>query len=137
LRFEVLGPPQGKSRPRVCFKAGRAWAYTPKDTRDYEAKIKKAARGGKKLSGNVWMRISAVFPIPKSATKSKREEMLSGRVRPTKKPDMDNIIKTIMDALNGIAYEDDKQVCEIHVEKIYGEIPKVMVEVRGIEYDKL
>lgn len=50
---------------------------------------------------------------------------------------MDNIIKTIMDALNGIAYEDDKQVCEIHVEKIYGEIPKVMVEVRGIEYDKL
>lgn len=74
MRFEVLGPPQGKSRPRVCFKAGRAWAYTPKDTRDYEAKIKKAARGGKKLSGNVWMRISAVFPIPKSATKSKREE---------------------------------------------------------------
>ena len=52
---------------------------------------------------------------------------------PTKKPDSDNIIKIILDALNGICYHDDSQVCKIYFEKKYSEIPKVEITIKEID----
>ena len=60
--------------------------------------------------------------------------MLDGLIRPTKKPDWDNIGKVVCDALNGIAYRDDAQIVDSMVRKFYGEVPRVVVIIR--EYEK-
>ena len=72
-----------------------------------------------------FFRIKVYFDIPKSISKAKKAEMLLNSIRPTKKPDCDNIAKAVLDSLNGIAYKDDKQVVFLTVEKFYGDTPKV------------
>lgn len=75
--------------------------------------------------------IIAAFGIPKSASKKCKVEMMAGRVLPTKKPDTDNIAKIVLDALNGLAYPDDKQVVELQVLKTYDLEGYVEVELRN------
>ena len=60
--------------------------------------------------------------------------MLAGLEKPTKKPDIDNIGKVVMDALNKIAFDDDSQVIKLLVEKVYGEEPRVEITIGEIEY---
>jgi Holliday junction resolvase RusA-like endonuclease len=67
--------------------------------------------------------------MPASASKKKQQSMLHGGIRPTKKPDCDNIAKAVLDALNGIAYYDDSQVVTVTVEKLYSDTPRVEVEI--------
>ena len=78
------------------------------------------------------MDIKAFFKIPKSTSKKQKERMLTGEIRPTKKPDMDNIVKAVADALNGIAYEDDKQIIECSIKKYYTEEERIEVEIENI-----
>lgn len=78
------------------------------------------------------VRIAAYYDIPKSTSKSKRQQMLSGILLPTKKPDIDNIAKCILDALNGVAFHDDTQVVKLCMEKFYAEKPRVEVEIQEI-----
>ena len=77
--------------------------------------------------------IQAYFEIPKSYSKKKREMCLAGLIRPTVKPDTDNISKNIKDALNGIAYPDDKQVVTETIEKFYGESAYTIVSIEDIQ----
>ena len=124
----IPGEPVGKQRPRVT----RHGTYTPKKTKAYEDVVKLLYRHhygeNPSYEGAVALDITAVFSVPKSWSKRKREMALSGMVRPHK-PDFDNIAKIISDALNGIAYKDDAQVYRCTVEKMYGEEPKVIVKV--------
>ncbi len=130
-RFEIPGEPQGKARPR--FDSRRRVTYTPQKTRDYEAFVRgnyyKQTGGNEPLSGAVTARITAYFAIPKSTTKRDRADMLAGVILPTKKPDLDNIAKAILDALNGLAYRDDACVTEVTARKFYSESPRVEVEL--------
>ena len=80
--------------------------------------------------GPVVMDIVAWYGIPKSVSKRKREAMIGGAIRPTRKPDCDNVAKVIADALNGMAYRDDSQVVSLSVEKRFGDEPRVDVEIR-------
>lgn len=66
-------------------------------------------------------------PVPKSVSKVKREKMLSGSIKPGVKPDLDNVAKSILDALNGIAYYDDNQITDLKIAKRYSEKPRVDV----------
>ena len=59
--------------------------------------------------------------------------MLSGNIRPAVKPDWDNLGKLVSDALNGIAYGDDKSVVEARVMKFYSELPRTEVIVTAAE----
>lgn len=124
----IPGKPQGKGRPRFT-KYGHA--YTPEQTRRYEELIRSCwmeqADGWTVREGAVGIIITAFFPIPKSANKIRHSGMASGRIRPTVKPDGDNILKVVKDALNGYAYSDDKQVVDESVQKFYGEEPCVKV----------
>ena len=115
-KFFVDGEPQGKLRHR--FSKGRA--YTPRKTKQYEEHIARYYEGGC-LAGAVFVHIIAFMPIPKSYTKAQKNAIRCKFLLPTKKPDADNIGKVVMDALNGIAYEDDKQVVDLHVVKEYSE----------------
>lgn len=129
--FTVDGEPQGKARPRFT-RGGRA--YTPKKTVEYERAIKNAflAAGGALTNLPVNVSINAYYKIPASATKKKTAQMMSGEILPTKKPDTDNIAKAVCDALNGVAYHDDAQVCILHVKKIYSTEPSIVVTVTEI-----
>lgn len=77
--------------------------------------------------------IQAFFEIPKSYSKKKRELAIAGKIRPTVKPDTDNISKNIKDALNGIAYPDDKQVVSETIEKFYDDSVYTIVSIEDIQ----
>lgn len=121
MDFIVDGKPQGKQRPR--FSRISKTVYTPNKTAKYEKQIAKAYTdsGGKCIPADCYVSVSvsAFFPIPKSYSKKKREDCLERILRPDKKPDMDNILKVVLDALNKVAYEDDKQVVELIGRKYY------------------
>lgn len=131
--FSVPGKPLGKQRPRV-LKSGVT--YTPKETINYETFVKQLYweqyHREKPFQGPVKMSIKAYFPIPKSSSKKEKKLMWLGLRRPTKKPDIDNIIKIISDALNGLAYDDDKQIVSCTVEKFYSEVPRVEIELEEV-----
>ncbi len=123
MDFLVNGRPQGKQRPR--FSRISKTVYTPTKTAKYEKQIAKAytESGGKCIPADCYVSVtvSAFFPVPKSYSKKKREDCLERILRPDKKPDMDNILKVVLDGLNRVAYEDDKQVIELIGRKYYTE----------------
>jgi Holliday junction resolvase RusA-like endonuclease len=132
VKFEVLGVPVGKGRPKFSTVNGHAVAYTPAKTANYETLVRLSYQqqiGAFMFDKDKPLRaiIRAFFPIPKSASKKKREQMEAGKIRHTKKCDADNIAKACLDALNGIAFYDDSQVCELSISKFYGDTPKVEI----------
>lgn len=135
VKFCVLGEPKGKGRPRVSTRNGFARAYTPKDTANYENLVRYTYQSdvGVMLQGDITARITAYFPIPKSVSKKQRQAMLDGVIPHTKKPDCDNIAKIILDSLNEVAYNDDKQIYRVTVEKWYSDRPRVEIELESKE----
>lgn len=129
--FEVPGKITGKGRPRV--NTTTAIAYTPARTKDYEELIKQyfiiKHRGVEPLEGRICVTIKAYFGITKNTCKVQKEKMLNGDISPTKKPDIDNIAKVILDALNKLAFKDDNQITKLNIEKIYSEEEKIYVKI--------
>ena len=127
IRFTVDGTAVPKQRPRI---SGRR-AYTPKRTKDYEERVLNEFRSsysgfypafGKDVPVSVEIRIGQA--IPKSWSKKKRAQAESGEIVPlSRNGDVDNIAKSILDALNGFAYEDDCQVTTLIITKQYGVNP--------------
>ena len=119
IEFTVQGQPKGKGRPRFSKRGNYVHAYTPEDTTVYENQVAFTymANSKTKFTGKVEIEIRAYYKIAKSTKKSDRELMLKNVLRPTKKPDIDNVIKIILDGLNGYAYDDDAQVCKVTAEK--------------------
>lgn len=132
MRFTIPGEPCGKCRPRVVHNGNFSRAYTPEKTVNYEtlAKLEFQRQCGGYIDGvAVRMEIIARFSIPKSTSKRKARAMEAGEIYPAKKPDCDNIIKIVCDALNGIAYKDDAQIIAVSLEKRYAQIPGVDVRI--------
>lgn len=130
IKFTILGNPSGKGRPRFSTQTGRA--YTPKKTVMYENLVRTeyGIQCGNFMFADdsmLDMRILAFYEIPKSTSKKKRALMLNGMIRPTKKPDMDNVVKIIADSLNKVAYRDDTQIVDCQCRKFYSDTPRVEV----------
>ena len=140
VMFTIPGDPKGKARPRVFTnKQGRSQAITPKETLSYENLVKwvyQNTQGARKLEGELEARIVAMYPIPKSMTKKKRQLIDEGKLHPTKKPDLDNVAKIVLDSLNSIAYSDDSQIVKLGVEKHYSENPRVEVTLYEVDAEK-
>lgn len=137
--FTIPGEPKGKQRPRVTMRGGYATTYTPKETVSYENFVKMCfiqQCGREMLEGAIEADITAYYSIPKSVSKTKHRQMCSGEIRNVKKPDCDNLAKIVLDSLNGIAYHDDSQICELSVSKLYGEEPGVVVFLQTIDETK-
>ena len=121
FEFEVIGGIKGKARPRVNTYTCKA--YTPGDTKDYELLVKQYFKikhpRSVPLENRIKVTIIAYFKAPKTVTKKERALIEEGILSPTKKPDIDNIVKIILDSLNGIAFKDDNQITKIEVEKAY------------------
>lgn len=124
VSFFVPTAPQGKARPRVFRNPhnGTVHGVTPAKTRRYEELIRQcfeAAHVSKIACAPIGVRIVARFAVPRSYTKKQRRDIAEWRLLPTKKPDIDNITKCVLDALNGVAYADDSQVVRVSCEKLY------------------
>lgn len=134
--FMIPGKPAGKARPRVNTYTHRA--YTPDATKAYESTVRasyiNAAPPGERLHvGPLRVEIVAYYPIPKSWSKVQKRTALAGETRPEVKPDLDNLAKAILDALNGLAYEDDASVTDLIIRKHYAEIGHVIVRIESGE----
>lgn len=115
----ISGPPIAKGRPRFAGKH----VYTPIKTKDYEKRIAESAlkMGVCVMDGPIFLTIRAFFPMSIAAAKR-------GDSHHTKRPDLDNIIKIVGDALNGIAWRDDGQIVGVLAEKSYSEYPRLEIE---------
>lgn len=133
--FEVEGKPVGKGRPRFKRMGNFVQTYTPEKTADYEklVRLRFQNAGGAITDKPVRVEIVAFFEPPKSARKKDWAVMLANLILPTKKPDIDNIAKIILDALNKIAYVDDAQVIELSAIKRYAAEAKVIVHIEEID----
>ena len=101
--------------------------------RDSEKKVEKCYKElytkADKLKGSLSVEIEGVFAPPISISNKKREEMLNNKVPHTKKPDCDNLGKTPLDGLNGIAYDDDSQITNLSVSKRFGKESKLNITI--------
>lgn len=137
IHFVVPGKPFGKQRPRVACRGKFSKAYTPKETIAYENLVKLFYAQESKgemfpEDAELEIIILAYYEIPKSASKVKREGMLSGKIRPTKRPDIDNVAKAIYDSLNKVAYHDDAAIVDSRISKFYSDSPRVEVIIKQI-----
>jgi len=141
IKFKYNGEAVGKGRPRVSRRGNYVHTYTPSKTRDFEEAVRFEFMASNCEPMPVYSRdislkanILIGVPIPKSYSKKKQALCRDGVLVPAKKPDVDNVLKSIFDALQGYAYEDDCQVVAIVAEKMYAENP--FVEVVLDEYKR-
>ena len=135
--FNVTGDPKGKGRPRFSRFGKFTKVYTDQQTLDYETAIgfsaAQAMGSSDPLETPVAVFLYVKLPIPQSYSKKRSEACLSGSEHPTKKPDIDNVAKAFLDAMNGIVYKDDTQVIQLHVNKVYAKEAGVDVLIKEIE----
>src|SRR5262245_26581034 len=130
----LAGEPKGKGRPRFVRRTGHA--FTPQRTASYEACLRHEAAlamaGKPPLEGALCAQVNAYFGVPQSWSAKKRAAALAGAVRPTNRPDADNICK-MLEGLNGIVFSDDGQIVSAIIEKYYSDRPRLRVEVAHYE----
>ena len=136
ITFCVPGHPQGKGRARSVMRGGHIAHYTPEKTRSYESIIRgfayEAMLKAIPFDGPVEVVMSAIFDIPASWPAKKRAAAMCGDIKPTKKPDIDNIIKAVVDACNGVVFRDDCQIIKGQYAKAYGPQPLIAVTVNAL-----
>ena len=133
----IPGEPVAKARPRMTK---RGHTYTPKRTVDYERMVQTlfhSEHGSPKLEGPIMIRLDLYFGIPKSRSKAARKRMQQGLERPCKRPDIDNCMKSVSDALNGIAYKDDSQIVAAVIQKFWSYEPRAVVTIEELELEEL
>jgi len=139
IKFTVPGEPVAKGRPKFTNAGKFPRAYTPAKTRNYEDWVAlNALQHAPDVPFNrsvaLFLRILVYRPIPKSLSKKKRALAIDGKLLPTSRPDLDNYEKAITDGIGktGRYFEDDSQICVVMCKKLYGEVPRVEIEIGKI-----
>lgn len=142
IDFTVKGNPRGKGTHRSVPMRNKAktkeWVqhYPDPATVKYEKQIAAeylSKYSGICLTGAIVLQIDAFYPIPKSTSMKKRRMMLNHEIRPEVKPDASNVLKAVEDALNGIAYPDDKHIVDDISRKWYSGEPRVRIRIKQYE----
>lgn len=136
IKFEVLGEPISQGRPRASVINGKVRMRDPKKSKEYKQYVKLAAaqHAPEQLLDEPLHLIVKVFrPIPKSFSKKKTQEAITGVLRPITKPDTDNYLKGVKDALSGVIWRDDSIIVDTSVSKYYSDKPRIEVEVYTLE----
>lgn len=137
IQFVIPGAPVGKGRARAFRTEVGIRMHTPHKTARYENLVALSAQqamvGKELISDAVKMEVLLIIAVPASWSKKKREQAIAGEIRPTTKPDCDNVLKAIADACNGIVYADDKQITDVLVRKRYGDTPRAVVSVWAVK----
>lgn len=133
IEITIPGVPVAQARPRAGKinrgrRRGQTVVYDPEESKNYKTYVSLIAKQHAPktlLEGNLKAVIKFYRQIPKSTTKKDRIEYLAGIQRPIVKPDIDNYSKGVLDALNGIIYQDDSQIVSLQADKFYSDDPRV------------
>lgn len=128
----------GKPVPWARSRQSGKRHFTSKEVSDYKQALGFAARSANLsehryemyFDGPVRVDLTVHIPIPKSWSKKKQKEYYNfhpGR------PDLDNYIKIVLDAMNDVIWKDDSQVQIVHAEKYYNKLPKIVVLIRELQ----
>jgi Holliday junction resolvase RusA-like endonuclease len=132
----IPGTPVGKGRPKFARRGAFVTTYTPEKTASYEnlvkVKAEEAMQGRTIIDGAVAVTIALFVTPPASWSQKKQRAALDHLTMPTAKPDVDNVIKGIFDAMNEIVWNDDKQVVDLSVQKRYAETARAFVKVTAL-----
>ena len=137
ISFTVPGVPKGKARPKFRRTGNFVQTYTPKETVEREQFIlgcyNKEAKG-MSFEGKTPLKveIKAFYAIPVNTSKIQTKLMLSDEILPVVKPDIDNVAKIVLDALNKNAFPDDNQVAELAMEKHYSTNPRMEIVIKQL-----
>lgn len=138
LYIEIPGEPVAQGRPRATTINGRVRLYDPAKSKNYKEQVRLVAQSARQMAGiklftgPIRVRMVIHRKIPTRFRKWEKEQASVGKIRPTTKPDSDNYSKSLLDAMNGVIYEDDSQVVELSVSKFYSENPRVEIRVEEI-----
>lgn len=133
MKITIPIEPVGQMRARATAVGGHARTYKAAKQRSAENKILAFAvqhRPATPMEGPLEVTVDAYLPIPASFSRLKKEQAMSGEIRPTKKPDADNLGKNILDCLNGIIWADDRQIVGLMIRKFYSNSPRWEIEIR-------
>jgi Holliday junction resolvase RusA-like endonuclease len=129
---------KGRARSRIVYpRKGTPFIsfYTPAETVSYERALarvgKTAMRARAPLDGALKVTVTAYMPAPPSWSGVKRAKAMAGEIRPSVKPDADNVLKTL-DALNGIVWIDDAQIVDAQIIKTYSASPRLVIEITAL-----
>ena len=131
--FSII--PQAQARPRATRMGRGIRLYDPKKTSDFKKELRALARGlgveplQDALSVEIWF----YRAVQKSISKKEHVRRTTGHVRPIKKPDVDNYIKSTLDGLNGILWRDDAQIVDLNTHKYYSENPRIEIELEELK----
>lgn len=132
--FHVDGIPVPKKRPRFSTQGGIVRSYTDKGTRNYEDHVRLTAQAAmgttEPLETPVGVYLYIRLPIPKSHSKKRTDACSEGLEKPIKKPDIDNLAKSLLDGMNGVVFKDDSQIVSLHCTKVYASEPGVDIMVK-------
>lgn len=133
IALTVYGNPVAQGRPRFSRQGGFVRTYDPKKSKAYKQLIRLELQpllsrlDFVPVDRDCRLRLKVYRAIPNSFSKKKRQEAVDGRIRPTTKPDTDNYVKGVLDALNGTVLKDDSVVCEIEAVKLYSDRPRIEI----------
>lgn len=143
VSFVVKGKPTGQPRPRMTAVGGHARSYDPEKAVNYKAFVRMLCIDAMRKSGETdptpvpgtgfKVRISAAFKPPASWSNKKKDRAIEGEIEATIKPDVDNIAKILMDAINGLIWSDDKMVTDLRVSKGYWTEDEVTMSIEWYE----
>ena len=129
VAFTLYINPVAKARPRVTWDgSGKAHGFTPGKTRDAEADIKRQIIDSLDLSKQSF---DAGVPLKLEATfyRARPRRLAESVVMPVSRPDTDNLLKLLTDAMQGLIYPDDSQITSVETKKRYGEPPRIEVRL--------
>lgn len=139
IQFTVYGEPVAQGRPRASSQGGFVRLYDPKKSRDYKDYVRLAAAEhapAALLEGPLAVMVTAYRSIPKSFSKRKAAAAEAGEIYPTGRPDADNYLKGVKDALKGVMWVDDSQVVDAYARKRYSFKPRIEVKIRRMGDEK-
>ena len=133
IQFTVYGDPVAQGRPRFSNRGGFVKAYDPQKSRDFKDYVRLAASEhapDQLLDEPLNLEVTFYRPIPKSFSKKKTTEAENGEILPTSKPDIDNYLKGVKDALSGIIWRDDNCITDVFMRKRYSNRPRIEITVK-------
>lgn len=131
ISFFIPGEPVALARHRYTITKGKIHNYDAPKNAEYKALV--AMMAAKEMYGMapmdkpVAVTITVHKQVPQSWSKKRQKEALSGEIRPTGRPDIDNYIKAVFDGLNQIVFKDDSQVTHVTASKMYSTTPGMSV----------
>lgn len=132
LKIEIPGDVQAQQRPKFSRYGNNVSVRDPKESKDYKSFVRLVASQvapDALITEEIRLRIDVYRKIPKSFSKKKHQQAVDGELRPTTKPDIDNLAKGIKDGLSKVIWHDDSQVTELVARKLYSDNPRAEVTI--------